>query len=139
MKILRNISSFRYQGQMDLSIVSKGFYYELLKEYFKWYKTKDVFIVSGAALKHSPFSVIYQLESFLGVPHFLNRSKFVKNATSGFYCVRQTFEGGIRCIKTENSKLFNPPNPATFKTLKTLYHHYNKKLFHLLNQRFPWI
>lgn len=133
------MSSFRYQGHLDYSIVSVGIYYEYLKEYFKRYKPENILILSGAQFKQAPYQVLKQLESFIGVSHYFDRSKFVINATSGFFCIRRNSGIGMECLGTENSDHFLPPSPAAIKKLKNLYHPYNEKLFKMINRSFPWM
>ena len=133
------ISRFRYQGHLDYSIVSVGLYYEYVKEYVKWYKPEDILILSGAELKQEPSSVMFQLESFLGVQGYLDKSKFFKDPNSDFYCVRQTLDADMKCPGANSAQdVFSLDSAATEK-LKKLYHPYNEKLFQLLNQKFAWI
>ena len=108
-----------------------------LKEYYKRYKPENILILSGAELKQDPYLVMYQLESFLGVRHYLDRSKFVRNEANNMYCVL-TPSGKRNCIRPSRAK-FKPPDEATIEMLKQLYHPYNEKLFRLLNQTFPWL
>ena len=132
------MSNFRYEGHLDYSIVSVGVYYEYLKEYYKRYKPEDILILSGAELKQKPHFVMNQLESFLGVSHYLNRSKFVKNTATGFYCIKLS-EVNTRCIGLSKTQKFPPPDLATLEKLKTLYHPYNEKLYRLINRTFAWV
>ena len=132
------MSTFRYQGHLDYSIVSAGVYYEFLKEYYKRYKPEDILLLCGANLKQMPHKVMYKLESFLGVSHFLDRSKFVKNPDTGFYCIKQA-KGVTRCIGKNNIKKFSPPDPSALDKLKKFYHPYNEKLYHMINRTFLWL
>ena len=81
--------------------------------------------------------VMNQLESFLGVRHYLDETKFVRNKENGMYCVR-TISGEPDCIRPYHIK-FIPPNEATIEKLKQLYRPYNEKLFGLLNRTFLWL
>jgi len=132
------MSRLRYEGHLDYSIVSAGVYYEYLKEYYKRYKPENILILSGAELKQKPQLVMSQLESFLGVPHYFSRSKFVKNEDTGFYCIKLD-EKNTRCIGLSHTQKFPPPDADTLEKLKTLYHPYNEKLFQLINRTFAWI
>ena len=131
------LSRIRYEGHLDYSIVSVGFYYEYLKHIYKLYDPKNILILSGAELKQTPHTIMYKLESFLDIRHYLNQSQFVKNPETGFYCVKRFFKDP-QCIGVGN-KPFPPPNNATLEKLKTLYHPYNEKLYQLINRTFMWI
>ena len=131
------LSRFRYEGHLDYSIVSVGFYYEYLKEYYKLYKPEDILILSGAEMKQDPYLVMHQLESFLGVRHYLDKSKFVRNEANGMYCVRKTFNK-TSCIRPRKTTFWSP-DEATMEKLKQLYRPYNEKLFQLLNRTFMWL
>ena len=131
------LSRLRYEGHKDYSIVSVGFYYEYLKEYYKMYKPEDILILSGAEMKQDPYLVMHQLESFLGVRHYLGKSKFVKNKANGMYCVRKTSDKTI-CIP-HSKKTFQSSNEATMEMVKQLYRPYNEKLFQLVNRTFMWL
>ena len=131
------MASLRYQGHLDYSIVTMGFYYEYVKEYINRYQRNDILILSGAQLKQDPYLVIHKLESFLGVRHYLDRSKFVKNKDNGMYCVRKVY-GSIQCIRPNISQ-FPSPDETTMEKLKHLYRPHNRKLYQLLNQDFKWL
>ena len=131
------LSQLRYQRHLDYSIVSVGFYYEYLKDIYKLYNPKNILILSGAEFKQIPHTVMYKLESFLGVRHYLKGSDFVKNPETGFYCLKRRNKGPL-CIGVRH-KPFPPPDETTLKKLQTLYHPYNEKLYHLINRTFMWI
>ena len=131
------LSRFRYEGHLDYSIVTVGFYYEYLKEYYKMYKPEDILILSGAEMKQDPYLVMHQLECFLGVRHYLDKSKFVRNKANGMYCVRTT-SYQTKCIRPSKTT-FQSPDEATMEMMKQLYRPYNEKLFRLLNRTFLWL
>ena len=108
-----------------------------LKEYYKRYKPENILILSGAELKQDPHLVMHQVESFLGVRHYLDKSKFVKNEANNMYCVL-TPSGEKECSHRNRIK-FRSPDEATIEMLKQLYHPYNEKLFRLLNRTFLWL
>ena len=125
------------KDHLDYSLVFMGFYYEYVKEYFRRYKPEDILILSGAELKQDPYLVMHQLESFLGVRHYLDKSKFVRYVVNGMYCVR-TKLNKTSCVRPEDTK-FRSPDGKTIEMLRQLYRPYNMKLFQLLNRTFPWL
>ena len=128
------LSRFRYEGHLDYSIVTVGFYYEYLKEYYKMYKPEDILILSGAEMNQDSYLVMHQLECFLGVRHYLDKSKFVRNKANGMYCVRKTSDKNI-CIRPSKTT-FQSSNKATMEMMKQLYRPHYEKLFQLVNRTF---
>ena len=98
------------------------------------YKLEDILILSGAELKQDQYLVMHQLECFLGVRHYLDKSKFVKNKANGMYCVRKTSDKAI-CIP-HSKKTFQSSNEATMEMVKQLYRPYNEKLFTVIESNF---
>ena len=133
------LSNFRYNGHLDYSIVSVGFYYEYLKEFYARYDPKDILILSGETLKQNPAYVMRRLEKFIGLDMFFNDSKFVKHPSTGFYCFQQTPDFQPRCIGVDLFRNFSPPEKAATDLLKDLYKPYNEELFKLTNRTFLWI
>lgn len=134
----RYLSNFRYHGHLDYSIVSVGFYYEYLKEFYKRYNPRNILILSGTQLKENPSVVMNQLETFLGLPQFFNSSMFVKHPLTGFYCVQRTPEVRPKCLGISQNRNFLPPAKKSTEMLQKLYKPYNEKLFKMINQTFMW-
>ena len=59
-----------------------------MKRWFDVFPPRQILVVDGENLVKDPFASLVQVETFLGVDHWLTRDHFVRNPESGFYCLK---------------------------------------------------
>ena len=121
-------------------------YIDGYRQYAKYFDMKQILFIDAVDFKQKPFTVLQEVERFLGLKHFISASHFVYNPQKDFYCVRDPSSNdgntkgvcfGERRGRTNSSAKIDV-NPETYQKLREYYQPYNEELFGLIGRKLDW-
>ena len=93
--------------------------------------------MDGDQFVYDPLPEVKRIESFLGLPHYIERDHFVYNVTKGFFCIRQADDTG-RCLNKSKGRKHPEISPLVVRKLRAFYAPYNKYFYRLVGKQFLW-
>ena len=98
-----------------------------------------IHVVDGARILKQPWVEMHAIESFLGLPHEIDRSAFYLNQEKGFFCLRRSYDQDPECLgKNKGYPSYPDVSKRTIKMLSDFYQPLNKKLFNLIGEEYDW-
>ncbi|XP_077202351.1 bifunctional heparan sulfate N-deacetylase/N-sulfotransferase 2 isoform X3 [Paroedura picta] len=133
------VVSAGFQGPPELHnlwsrCLSPGFYATHLERWLAYYPSGQILIVDGQELRHSPASVMENIQRFLGVTPLFNYTQALKfDEAKGFWC--QVLDGGkTKCLGKSKGRKYPEMDPASRLFLADFYREHNIELSRLLNK-----
>jgi len=121
-------------------------YIEGYTEYVKHFKREQLYFIDALDFKRDPYKVIHNLESFLGIQHFVKENHFAYNPDKNFYCLRHpdvTSNGSTAACYANTRGRTNVTkklriDEQTNEKLKNYFKPYNERFFEAFGSRFDW-
>ncbi|KAM3835190.1 bifunctional heparan sulfate N-deacetylase/N-sulfotransferase 2 [Vipera latastei] len=113
--------------------LNPGLYSKHLERWLTYFPTGQILIVDGQELRHSPFSIMDNIQRFLGITPLLNYTQALKyDDAKGFWC--QLLDGGkTKCLGKSKGRKYPEMDSSSRMFLADFYHEHNMELSKLLN------
>uniref|UniRef100_A0A8C6Y6T6 [heparan sulfate]-glucosamine N-sulfotransferase n=1 Tax=Naja naja TaxID=35670 RepID=A0A8C6Y6T6_NAJNA len=113
--------------------LNPGLYSTHLERWLTYFPSGQILIVDGQELRHSPSSIMDNIQRFLGITPPLNYTQALKyDDAKGFWC--QLLDGGkTKCLGKSKGRKYPEMDSASRMFLADFYHEHNIELSKLLN------
>ena len=131
---------FDQNGNVDPNnyYIKCGLYVEHLKNWLKYFPIEQIYIADGEKIATDPYSVIVEVEKFLGLDSFIRKENFVFSKNHRFVCVQESYNSKPKC-QNETNRREHPFIPEFIQnTIKDFYKKYDQELFEMLNKEPFW-
>ena len=128
----------RLTGQVNASslLISRSLYHLHLQRWFDVFPRDQILILGCEDFMSSPAAQMQKVETFIGVSHYLDDSKFMRHESQKFYCLKLT--GTDKCMPHMASPKHPNVNPEVVIQLKKYFKSHNEELFKLIDETFDW-
>ena len=120
-------------------LYNRSVYDEQFERYLKHFDRSQIHIIDSIKFRDSPYTVLSEVETFLGLPHVFGRNEFVFNEEKGFYCIRNVDRIYSSCYgDNRGKKKYGEEVEVLKRRLLPLLKKHNERFFNLTGQRFQW-
>ena len=125
-------------GELEPSkpTIQGGIYYNHLQLWLKLFSIDQLFFVDGDRLVIDPVSEVRRVETFLNIPHYVNRSVIVFDKQKGFYC--QMKNGHVYCLGETKGRPHPAVDPVLKQKIADFYQPHNELFMKAVGRRFKW-
>lgn len=121
----------------DYKPVQRSMYYHYFINWLEFFSRDQIYICDGDAFITNPYSELYDIETFLHLPHKIPSNVFYFNASKGFYCINdETLD--TPCLSEAKGRQHPKIDPAVLEALYDFYRPRNKLFFKLAQRTFDW-
>ena len=121
----------------DYRPIQRSIYYHYFINWLEFFSLDQIHITNGDALITNPYPELYNIETFLGIPHKFSQQMFYFNASKGFFCINeQTLE--TPCLSDTKGRPHPRVDPEVLEKLYEFYRPRNKIFFNQAKQTFDW-
>lgn len=125
-----------------------------LRNWLKYFPKTNFFITESDQVVNNPVSVLYELETFLGIRHIINEDYLIFNKTKGFYCLRdKSFDPRmelvnyfrtkkvpeVKCLGKSKGRPHPEVDPGLYKKLQDYFVNLNLDFFNLRKQVYKFL
>ncbi|XP_006820904.1 heparan sulfate glucosamine 3-O-sulfotransferase 2-like [Saccoglossus kowalevskii] len=132
------LSVFNESGLVDAGneLINMGMYSKHMKRWLEYFPKTQIHLADGNDFKLDPVSEIQKIETFLGLPNFVQQ-KHLDFTRSKFYCI---IFPRLRCPQLRIKGREHPTLPdEDLAKLYDFYRPYDIELQQLFNRTFSWI
>lgn len=117
--------------------VQRSMYYHYFMNWLEFFHRDQIYISNGDALITNPYGELFQIESFLHLPHKIPNHIFYFNASKGFYCIHDD-NLETPCLSETKGRPHPHIDSAVLEALYEFYRPRNKLFFKLAQKSFDW-
>ena len=126
--------------------IKHSIYDEGIKRYLQVFNRNQIFVINNDDFRKDPFTVLRDIETFLGIEHVIDRKYFAYIEEKGFFCVRSVYnETLVACYDHRRGRKLKNQLPMnisisdlTMKKLKEYFKPRNEQFFEAIGQTFDW-
>ena len=125
--------------------IKHSIYDEGIKRYLQVFNRSQILIINNDDFRKDPFTVLRDIETFLGIEHVIERKYFAYIEEKGFYCVRSVLnETLVACYDQRRGRKSGPKlsvnslSNTTLKKLKEYFKPMNERFFKEIGRTFNW-
>jgi hypothetical protein len=117
--------------------VQRSMYYHYFVNWLEFFRLDQIHIANGDALITNPYPELYNIETFLGIPHKFSQQMFYFNASKGFFCMsKESLE--TPCLSDTKGRPHPKVDPEVLEKLYDFFRPRNKLFFIQAKQTFDW-
>ena len=116
------------------------FYFRYLPMWLEYFKINEsLLVINYQEFKDDPLTVLYNIESFLELPHKISVDNIIYSKEKKFYCkVIANKPGMAECMSKKKGRTHTKMPPDVYRQFKEYYRENNELFFEGIGQDFGW-
>ena len=120
----------------DYAAINISIYYRHMLPWLRQFPRNQIYILSAEKLVKNPYTVMRDIEDFLGLESRITPDMFFFNKTKHFFCIRKGTKN--KCLGNTKGRLHPMINPVVRQKLDAYFHPWNQKFVQLVGKDFGW-
>ena len=116
--------------------ISRGMYYQSMKNWMKCFKISDIHIVDGDNFKKNPLQELKKVEKYMGFRPYYSEANIYYSKENRAFCYVEN--GDKKCLPSWVSRSHRNISSNTLRKLHEFYYPLNKKFMNLVQREFSW-
>ena len=124
-------------------VLNMSIYDDNTYTWLRYFNLSQFHIVESERLTRDPAAVLAEIETFLGLGHFIHSDMFVFNQEKVFPCIRSNISStGMACYDGKDAQQYASPetvaSPDLIALLKRYFQPRNTRFFKMIGQQYAW-
>ena len=109
------------------------------EHYLRFFSRSQIHVIDSEKFQKDPQNVLFEVETFLDLPHIIKKTDFVFNKDKGFFCLRDVNNKPSSCFGDDRGrkKLQNDTEFVKAR-VRQFFKVHNERFFNLTGLRFNW-
>ena len=120
----------------DYAAIKRSIYYRHMLPWLRQFPRNQIYILSAEKLVQNPYTVMRDIEDYLGLESRITPDMFIFNKTKHFYCIRNGTEN--KCLANSKGRVHPMINPLVRQKLDAYFHYWNQRFYKLVRKDFGW-